>query len=57
MGSDRNGKGEGVVEKGKEREPMMDGQSGVVECGAAGTRPPHAFPIQPGFRTPIPIPQ
>lgn len=57
MGSDRTGKGEGVVGKWKKREPMMDGQGGVVECGAAGTRPPRAFSIQPGFRTPIPIPQ
>lgn len=57
MGSDRSGKGEGVVEKWKKRERMMDGQSGVVECGAAGTRPPHAFSMQPGSRTPIPIPQ
>lgn len=57
MGSDRSGNGEGAVGKWKKRERMMDGQSGGAECGAAGTRPPHALSIQPGFPTPIPIPQ
>lgn len=57
MGSDRSGNGEGAVGKWKKRERMMDGQSGGAECGAAGTRAPHALSIQPGFPTPIPIPQ